>query len=133
MADVPRIFRVVLQVADLDQGIEFYSRLLDVPGRKVGGARAYFDCGPVILALLEPAPAGPPVVPNPDDLYFAVVDLEKIYARARSLGCLSREKVHDDNAGEIVIRPWRECSFYAADPWGNGLCFVEQATVFTGH
>ena len=33
---------------------------------------------------------------------------------------------------EIVKRPWGELSFYAEDPWGNGLCFVDEKTLFTG-
>jgi len=35
-------------------------------------------------------------------------------------------------AGEIVKRPWGELSFYVEDPWGNGLCFVDETTLFTG-
>jgi len=34
--------------------------------------------------------------------------------------------------GEIARRPWGEKSFYAADPFGNGLCFVSSDSVFTG-
>ena len=35
-------------------------------------------------------------------------------------------------AGEIVKRPWGELSFYVEDSWGNGLCFVDEKTLFTG-
>jgi hypothetical protein len=35
-------------------------------------------------------------------------------------------------AGAIVRRPWGERSFYAVDPFGNKLCFVDRATLFTG-
>jgi len=31
-----------------------------------------------------------------------------------------------------VERPWGERSFYAVDPFGNPLCFVDQKTLFTG-
>ena len=34
--------------------------------------------------------------------------------------------------GEIAKRPWGEESFYASDPFGNPLCFVSSASVFTG-
>ncbi len=37
-------------------------------------------------------------------VYFAVSDLEAVHER----------------------------SFYAVDPWGNGLCFVDDTTLFTG-
>jgi len=70
--------------------------------------------------------------PTPDYIYFSVENLDKIYARAQELGCLSKEKVHGERAGEIVTRPWGERSFYAEDPCGNLLCFVDERTMFTG-
>ena len=33
----------------------------------------------------------------------------------------------------IVTQPWGERSFYAEDPFGNKLCFVDRSTLFTGH
>jgi hypothetical protein len=48
------------------------------------------------------------------------------------LKCLSKEKVHGESAAKILVRPWGEKSFYAEDPWGNGLCFVDEKTLFTG-
>lgn len=125
--NTPRLFRVIVPVSDLEQAAGFYSRLLGVPGRSVGGGRHYFDCGPVILAVLDnKKPA------NAEYLYFAVSDLEEVHARARELGCLSRESVHGASAAEIVTRPWGERCFYAFDPFGNGLCFVDETTLFTG-
>ena len=124
-----RLFRIILEVGDLDRASEFYSRLLDTEGRKVGGGRVYFDCGSMTLALLQPE--GTPT-PIPEYLYFAVDDLEAFHARAKDLDALSKESVHGESAAEIVVRPWRERSFYAFDPWGNGLCFVDDQTLFTG-
>ena len=129
----PTLFRVILQVSDLDQAAAFYSKLLDDEGRRIPRAsRHYFDCGPVILALVDPTAGGEKAKPLPDYIYFAVSDLEKLYARARELDCLSKEDVHGEGAGEIVKRPWGELSFYVEDPWGNGLCFVDETTLFTG-
>ena len=54
MPDVPSIFRVTLQVSDLKKAITFYSKLLGTEGRRIHGARHYFDCGPVILVALDP-------------------------------------------------------------------------------
>ena len=133
MAKAPKLFRIILQVSDLDKAADFYSKLLDDPGRRIPRAsRHYIDCGPVILALVDQSPAGLKAKPLPDYIYFAVKDLEKVHARAKGLKCLSKEDVHGEPAGEIVKRPWGERSFYAFDPWKNGLCFVDDKTLFTG-
>jgi len=129
----PTLFRIILQVPDLDQAEEFYGKLLDDRGRRIRGAsRHYIDCGPVILALVDPSIDGQFARPLPDYIYFAVADLESIHQRARDLDCLSTDDIHGDGAGEIVVRPWGERSFYVTDPWGNGLCFVDEKTLFTG-
>lgn len=132
MAD--KLFRVILQVNDLDKAAEFYSKLLNDPGRRIPRAsRHYIDCGPVILALVDPTAGGESAKPLPDYIYFSVGNLEQVYTRARELGSLSTEDVHGASAGEIVVRPWGERSFYVEDPWGNGLCFVDEKTLFTGN
>ena len=131
MAD--KLFRIILQVSDLDKAAEFYAKLLDDPGRRIPRAsRHYIDCGPVILALVDVTAGGEQAKPLPDYIYFAVRDLAGIHARATELGCLSSADVHGASAGEMVVRPWGERSFYVADPWGNGLCFVDEKTLFTG-
>jgi predicted enzyme related to lactoylglutathione lyase len=131
MAD--KLFRIILQVDDLDKAQAFYGKLLNDAGRRIPYAsRHYIDCGPVILALVDPTPGGERAKPLPDNIYFAVADLEDVYARATELGCLSSVDVHGASAGEIVVRPWGERSFYVYDPWGNGLCFVDEKTLFTG-
>ena len=129
----PHLFRVILEVANLDAAVRFYSALLGAPGRRVSQERYYFECGPVILAILGPAEGGRRARPAPQPVYLATSDLDALYTRARGLNCLSVEMVHDASAGEIVTRPWGERSFYAADPDGNGLCFVDEQTIFTGH
>jgi catechol-2,3-dioxygenase len=133
MANASNLFRVILQVSDLDRAASFYSDLLNDKGRRIPrGSRHYFDCGAVILALVDVTAGGEEAKPIPDYIYFAVADLQAAYDRARSLNCLSDEDVHGEPAGKIVKRPWGELSFYAADPWGNGLCFVDEQTLFTG-
>jgi hypothetical protein len=131
MAD--RLFRIILQVDDLDKAAEFYAKLLDDPGRRIPRAsRHYIDCGPVILALVDVTAGGEEAKPLPDYIYFAVGDLDAAYARAKALDCLSSADVHGASAGDVVVRPWGERSFYVNDPWGNGLCFVDEKTLFTG-
>jgi predicted enzyme related to lactoylglutathione lyase len=129
--DVPQFFRLNVEVADLDRAVDFYTRLLDVQGRRQPGARCYFDCGPVTLSVIDVSSAGQPHTAA-KALYFTVADLEAAFERAKALGCLSQESVHDAPGGGIVVRPWGERSFYALDPWKNPLCFVEEGTVYTG-
>jgi catechol 2,3-dioxygenase-like lactoylglutathione lyase family enzyme len=128
MSDVPQFFRLNVEVGNLDEAIPFYTKLLGIQGRKQPGSRCYFEAGPVTLQVLQ--------VANPHTaakaLYFTVANLESIFERARELGCLSQESVHDAPGGGIVVRPWGERSFYALDPWQNPLCFVEEGTVYTG-
>jgi catechol 2,3-dioxygenase-like lactoylglutathione lyase family enzyme len=128
VAKAPRLFRVILPVADMAEAEAFYTRLLGVQGRRVAPQRHYFDAGEVILALVDPrGPEGAADVrPNQEYLYFAVSDLEQFHARAAELGVLDREM------GTIARRPWGERSFYAHDPFGNPICFVDEKTLFTG-
>ena len=130
-SDVPQLFRLSVEVGDLEAGIRFYSSLLGLDGRKQPGARCYFEAGPVTLSVLDVSSQGRPH-PAAKALYFTVRDLDAAFARAKALGCLSRESVHDAPGGGIVVRPWGERSFYAEDPWANPLCFVEEGTVYTG-
>ena len=132
----PPLYRIILQVDNLDKAEEFYGKLLGDRGRRIPrGSRHYIDCGPVILALVDVDGEGIPGLepkPLPDYIYFAVSDVEAVYQRAQELQCLSTEDVHGESAGDLVKRPWGERSFYVHDPWGNGLCFVDENTLFTG-
>jgi catechol 2,3-dioxygenase-like lactoylglutathione lyase family enzyme len=133
VADTPILYRIILQVDDLDKAEEFYGTLLGDRGRRIPRAsRHYIDCGPVILALVNVSAEGNQPQPLPDNIYFSVNDLEVVHGRATALNCLSTEDVHGDSAGDIVKRPWGERSFYAFDPWGNPICFVDEKTLFTG-
>ena len=132
----PPLYRIILQVDNLDKAEEFYGKLLGDRGRRIPrGSRHYIDCGPVILALVDVNGEGIPGLepkPLPDYIYFAVTDVDAVYQRAQELQCLSTEDVHGESAGDLVKRPWGERSFYVHDPWGNGLCFVDENTLFTG-
>jgi catechol 2,3-dioxygenase-like lactoylglutathione lyase family enzyme len=122
----------MLEVGDFQKTTEFYSTLLGIDGRTHPGARAYFDCGEVLLAIVDPTSGGMEPTPNSCDVYFTVNDIEAIHARARDLKCLSNEEIHDQPAGDIVKRPWGELSFYVKDAWLNRLCFVQDGTTYTG-
>jgi catechol 2,3-dioxygenase-like lactoylglutathione lyase family enzyme len=116
----------------MDRAVAFYTKLLGEEGRSIRGVRHYFDCGQVILAVVNVAAGGQTAMPAPDYIYFSVNDLESIFDRAKELECLSETDVHGDPAGEIVTRPWGERCFYIEDPFSNPLCFVDSKTLFTG-
>lgn len=126
-----KIFRITLEVSSIDEASAFYAKLLGADGKRHPGSRHYFQCGSVILSLLDPTAGGLPPTPCPKSLYFAVRDLEPIYTRARDLKALAPYKVHGEPAGTVTKRPWGERSFYVVDPWGNDLCFVEEDTLYT--
>ncbi|HEY6119401.1 MAG TPA: VOC family protein [Pyrinomonadaceae bacterium] len=129
--DAPSLFRLNIEVGNIDQAAEFYSELFGLEGRKQAGSRCYFTCGPVTLQVVDVSTVGKPH-PAAKALYFTVRDLDAIYERAKALGCLSQEQVHGVNGGGISVRPWGERSFYAEDKWGNPLCFVEAGTIYPG-
>jgi catechol 2,3-dioxygenase-like lactoylglutathione lyase family enzyme len=129
--DVPSLFRINVEVSDLDPAADFYGKLFGLEGRKQAGSRCYFTCGPVTLQVVDVSSMGKPH-PAAKALYFTVNDLDAIFARAKKLNCLSPEDVHGASGGGISVRPWGERSFYAEDKWNNPLCFVEAGTIYPG-
>ena len=130
-----KLFRVIVPVGDIEQAAKFYAAVLDAPGMRVSPGRHYFDCGGTILACFDPQADGDAYAPTPNAewMYFAVDDIEKTYSACRAAGGKpAAGDVHGDPAGAVHRRPWGERSFYAEDPWGNRLCFVDAATVFRG-
>lgn len=123
----PSVFRIFIPVTDFERAVQFYRELFASDGRTIHRGRHYFDCGPVIVAVIENGG-----VPIGDHVYFSVNDIESVFERAAGLGCLERSDVHGSPSDEINVRPWGERSFYARDPFGNGLCFVDENTLFTG-
>jgi catechol 2,3-dioxygenase-like lactoylglutathione lyase family enzyme len=130
-SDVPSLFRITLEVGNLEEGAAFYARLFDTPGQRHPGARHYFQCGSVIVAVIDPTQGGLAPTPGPKSLYFAVRDANSVHARAKELNALAPYAVHGEPAGDVLQRPWGERSFYVVDPWGNDLCFVEDGTLYT--
>lgn len=122
-----RLYRVILPVSDIGVAERFYRLLLGIPGKRVSPGRRYFDCGATILACFDPMADGDgkQAKPNPDHVYLAVDNLEEVFQRAKGTGCRWIE-------AKIERRPWGERSFYARDPFGNPICFVDESTIFTG-
>jgi catechol 2,3-dioxygenase-like lactoylglutathione lyase family enzyme len=123
----PKLYRVILPVSDIEKASEFYRNLLDVEGERVSSGRHYFNCGGTILACFDPRADGDDfdATSNPEHIYFAVKNLETIHNKIKETECLSVDE-------EIRIQPWGERSFYARDPFGNPICFVDDETAFVG-
>jgi len=130
-SDVPSLFRINVEVGNLDKAVDFYSTLLGITGRKQAGSRCYFACGPVTLQVVDVSSVRQPH-PAAKALYFMVNDLDEVFVRAEALGCLDQADIHNAPGKAISVRPWGERSFYAEDKWANPLCFVEAGTAYPG-
>jgi predicted enzyme related to lactoylglutathione lyase len=126
-----KIFRITIEVSNLDQAASFYTKLLADPGKRHPGARHYFNLDGVILAVIDVSQGGMKPTPGPKSIYFAVDDVEAAHARAKELKALAPYSVHGAPAADVIKRPWGEVSFYVTDPWGNELCFVKDGTLYT--
>ena len=130
-SETPKIFRITLEVADIEAAATFYAALLAMPGKRHPGARHYFDCGGVILAVLDPTRRRHEADPGAQ---VALLRGPRPRRRPRARGGAGR-------AGAVqgarrpgrrdAKRPWGERSFYVTDPWGNELCFVQEGTLYT--
>jgi catechol 2,3-dioxygenase-like lactoylglutathione lyase family enzyme len=122
-----RLYRVILPVSDIEAAARFYQELLGQHGKRVSPGRHYFDCDGTILACFDPRADGDDfdATPNPDHVYFAVEDVDSVFMRAQSLNCRQMDE-------RVKTQPWGERCFYAKDPFGNPICFVDDRTVFTG-
>jgi len=133
---MPRLYRVILPVSDIEQAAKFYAAVLGGPGRRVSPGRHYFDCEGTILACFDPQADGDGYAakPNSEPLYFAVSDLRSTFDACRSAGAVFAKESPPGVGplGQIAKRPWGEESFYASDPLGNPLCFVSRASIFIG-
>lgn len=122
-----KLYRVIIQVSDIEAAVKFHGQLFEQVGERVSPGRHYFNCGGVVLACVDPAAEGDDHAPraNPDHVYLAVADLESSFEKIQQLRCEWLEPA-------IETRRWGERSFYAKDPFGNPLCFVDESTVFSG-
>ena len=124
-----RLYRIILPVNDINSGAKFYGEILALQGQRVSPGRHYFDCSGTILACYDPVADGDGLGDGWHShfnqyFYFNVDDLEEVFDRAKKLS----NKV-DDSIQEM---PWGERLFYARDPFGNPICFVDNRTLFKG-
>jgi predicted enzyme related to lactoylglutathione lyase len=123
------LYRVILPVKDIEEAVRFYSRVLRIGGERVSPGRHYFACGGTILACYDPVADGDPIGKGwlqhaSQYIYFATNELEAALESVRDAG----GKI----AASIETKPWGERMFYATDPFGNPISFVDERTVFRG-
>ena len=124
---MPRLYRIILTVSEIDRAQAFYARILGAEGERVSPGRHYFDCEGVVLACYDPEADGddpePGSVKHPNEyVYFSVA--EAIHGRAADAGA--------EGLTEIGEMPWGERLFYLRDPFGNPISFVAGGTEYLG-
>jgi catechol 2,3-dioxygenase-like lactoylglutathione lyase family enzyme len=125
-----KLHRVILPVRNIEKAVEFYQPLLDMKGVRVSPGRHYFNLGGTILACYDPVTdeddAAPDWKPHFNQyFYFATHELERVFEKLKKIdGNLIQQP--------IETMPWGERLFYAKDPFGNPICFIDEETVFTG-
>jgi predicted enzyme related to lactoylglutathione lyase len=105
---IPRLYRVILPVFDIERAANFYAAVFGVPGSRVSPGRHYFDCGGTLLACYDPIADGDGAQGSwqfhPSQyLYFADADLEAVRARVTAAGGTITE--------DIRSMPWGERMF----------------------
>jgi predicted enzyme related to lactoylglutathione lyase len=124
-----KLYRVILPVGDINCAADFYGTIFQNAGKRVSPGRHYFACGSTLLVCYDPIADGDgeqggwrfhPL----QYFYFAVSNLEEMFARVASAG--------GTVDGPIAIMPWGERMFYAQDPFGSRISFVDERTVFAG-
>jgi len=126
---MPNLYRIILPVPDIEKAARFYAAVLGEPGRRVSPGRHYFTCDGTILACFDQQADGDGTAHgwkfHPSQyLYFAVPDLEAALQRVQAAGGVIDEG--------IATLPWGERMFYARDPFGSLISFVDEKTKFTG-
>lgn len=123
-----KLYRIILPVTNIDEAETFYSYILAQTGIRVSPGRHYFDIGGVILACYDPKADGDIESEwkfhENQYIYISIHDLEHVRQKM--------EKLEYKSLSQIEVMPWGEKLFYAKDPFGNPICFVDESTVFTG-
>jgi len=123
------LYRAIQPVTDIEAAAVFYSAVIGEAGERVSPGRHYFRCGATVLACYDPQADGDGLEDgwqhhSNQYLYFAVSNLQDTLQRVVDAGGTTDSSIED--------MPWGERLFYAKDPFGNPIAFVDEATVFVG-
>ena len=123
-----KLFRVVLPVSDIELAAEFYFQVLGVKGKRISAGKHFFEYDGFTLSCYDP-------LANGDKLgqgwmhhenqytYFSVKNLDTLFFRLLKIPDAEIDSnINENELGERL--------FYASDPFGNPLCFVDEKTVF---
>ncbi|MBT0810727.1 VOC family protein [Litoribacter ruber] len=126
-----KLYRIIFPVNDIEKATEFYTGVFDQQGERVSQGRHYFDLEGTILALYDPIADGDGV-----EKPWSFHENQYIYICTDQIELVHQKFLNDLNVKyvdeNIEIMPWGERMFYANDPFGNPVCFVDSQTVFTG-
>ena len=125
-----KLYRIIFPVNNIEKATEFYSGIFGIPGKRVSPGRHYFNLGGTILACYDPVADGDGikqqwVFHENQYIYVSVANLESVHQKIKKSNAR-----HVDS--KIEKMPWGERLFYAIDPFGNPICFVDEKTLFLG-
>jgi predicted enzyme related to lactoylglutathione lyase len=125
-----KLYRIVYPVTNIEKAAGFYSAIFGLPGERVSPGRHYFDLEGTILVCYDPIADGDGIKQSwafheNQYIYIAVTDLESIHEKFKN----SEARYVDP---KIETMSWGERLFYAIDPFGNQICFVDEKTLFLG-
>ena len=122
---VCRLVRVLIRVPDIETAAAFYDYVLGVSGRRVSPGRHHLALGEMELACYDAVADGDlhdtAQSPSLWQLYITADDLEAVLERVQSASGRVEQP--------ISTKPWGERSFYAFDPFGNRLCFIDSGSL----
>ena len=126
-----KLYRIIFPVDDIQAATSFYQDIFTQHGQRVSTGRHYFNLKGVILVCYDPIADGDEIhqkwkFHENQYIYIATDDLESVHHKF----LVSKTVKFVDE--EIKQMPWGERLFYAVDPFGNPICFVDEKTIFTG-
>ncbi|MCB0283430.1 MAG: VOC family protein [Calditrichaeota bacterium] len=125
-----KLVKIVVPVSDIEQAAKFYFNIFGIKGSRVSAGQHFFNLDDCILECYDPLADGDSLGQgwmHHENQYicFAVKNLDATFIRVKNISDAELES-------EIHQKEWGERLFYARDPFGNPICFIDEKTVFYG-